>query len=257
MIRTIHHLSATGGTVICKLVAALDKVSLLSEVHPFAVGRVVFNPTGVLQQLHAQYGLLSATEHEQHFVYQLRLAQYAASRDGRSLVLRDHSHTDYLAATLRPFGPTPTLTLARRVDQVRSLVTVRHPIESFLSSLAQRWLEPIDNSFAEYCRRYVAFLEDYAGVPLIRYEDICARPKRTLALACRYLELHYDSGVLERFSKIRLTGDSGRKDVEIKVHPSKPVPEEYKSRLSAEMMVSAEWQRLAKQFGYSADLYGL
>ena len=42
-------------------------------------------------------------------------------------------------------------------------------------------------TFDEYCRRYLAFLDAYAGVPVVRYEDFVASPQRAIERVADFL----------------------------------------------------------------------
>ena len=53
-IRLLHHLARSGGTVISRCLGAMDRVVLLSEIHPLGVR--MFDP---LYQAHAWHGLLT------------------------------------------------------------------------------------------------------------------------------------------------------------------------------------------------------
>ena len=56
------------------------------------------------------------------------------------------------------------------------------------------------------------FLEEYAGVAVIKYEDFVADPKQTMLLICDALELGYSDKFTQLFDVFRFSGDSGRKD---------------------------------------------
>jgi len=54
VLRTLHHLSCTGGTLFSKCLASMEQVALLSEVHPFNVGPLRFDSFDPVQQLFSQ-----------------------------------------------------------------------------------------------------------------------------------------------------------------------------------------------------------
>ena len=56
IIRTIHHLSCSGGSVLCKCIASMQNTIVISEVHPDQL-RFEFNPYDPTQLLLAQTNL--------------------------------------------------------------------------------------------------------------------------------------------------------------------------------------------------------
>ena len=62
VIRLIHHMARTGGTLICKCLACMKQVIMLSEIHP--LGTRMFNP---VQQAQTWYQLFSEQEIQDHF----------------------------------------------------------------------------------------------------------------------------------------------------------------------------------------------
>ena len=256
MIRTVHHLSATGGTVVCKLIAALEDVYLLSEIHPYAKGKINFNPTGLMQQMAAQYDCVSTAELKELFLYQLKKVYGISERDRRKLVIRDHAHSDYLGKVVLPYGSPPGLrSLIETTFTIKSIVTVRHPMESFLSTRKSGWLRPIRDDFDIYCARYLRFLDSYADVPLFKYEDVCADSERSFREICDALELTYDPTVFERFGSRRLTGDSGRGGAVLKRYEPKEIPGELAEALSRALGESANCAEISRRLGYEFKHY--
>lgn len=137
-IRVIHNMARSGGTVIGKCLGCMDRILLLSEIHPMDVR--FHNP---LQQACDWFTLFSANEIDKwrsgsqdldfNEVIGL-IRERAASRD-QHLVFRDWSHIDF---TGLPFlqQPTYTLTLAdtlRQQHELLSVFTVRHPLDQWIS----------------------------------------------------------------------------------------------------------------------------
>ena len=178
-IRTIHHLASSGGTIISRCLAAMPSVVLLSEVHPLEVRPNVFNPYDPLQEFLGRYGGLAMSEADVAAVFseRIRLIAERCEQEDRTLVLRDHSHADFFMGA--PYGPRLLASL-RDVRPVTSVVTVRDPLDMFLSMRASGFI-PAETDFETVCGHYLAFLDTYAKVTCFRYEDFARDPDAWLA----------------------------------------------------------------------------
>ncbi len=209
-IRVLHHMARTGGTVICKCLASMDAVMLLSEIHPRGVTQ--FNP---LNQAVEWFSLLSGENLKQlqgkplNFAQTIDLIRRGADERGKELVIRDWTHLDFTAV---PFLPERSyrLTTAEelRADfDVIHTASVRHPIDQWLSlsrlAVMAGKLELED--FLRDCRR---FAEAAREIGFVRYEDFTRDPDTALQDLCRSLDLPFDPGYRERWKEYRnITGD--------------------------------------------------
>ena len=232
-IRTIHHFSCTGGTLFAKCLAAmantlvLNEIDLHSTMTPSANGQAPFTPTDMISLVRQ-----GDQAPDPELISDLFLADLAVLREtqwkiGRSVVLRDHSHSHFLTGS--EIRPQPTLleTVASRFP-TRSVVTVRNPIDSWLSMQKQGWHETFQPStFDEYCRRYLTFLQKFHGVPIVRYEDLVTNPEETMLAVCDHLNLAYTPNFKELLGLFKFSGDSGRGGKSIVVHPRQILPLEF------------------------------
>jgi hypothetical protein len=96
--------------------------------------------------------------------------------------------------------------MAPRCRSLR-LLTVRHPLDCWLSLRLTDWVQQTAFASAEeFCRRCLAMLEAAEGVPLLRYEEFVGDPTRGLALLTTALELPFDPSALEHFGRVVLSG---------------------------------------------------
>lgn len=208
-IRILHHMARTGGTLICRCLASMNNVVLLSEIHPG--GMKVFNP---LRQAHAWYNLLRpqdlarAGSGEMSFVEAIRLIETRAREEGRILVLRDWSHLDYIGI---PFdSPTFRSVLADTLGSEFELLrfsTVRHPQDQWLS-LSQIAVYRERVGAVKFLRGTKRFAEAAVGTGFIRYEDFTREPDAALRTICAALELEFDPGYRARWMHYgNITGD--------------------------------------------------
>jgi len=245
VIRTIHHQAATGGTLISKCLAAQPRVCLISEVNPLGGGQIRFAPLNLVSQFVAQYkDLVDADLRADFFKSQVDLLVRTCEGNDRELVLRDHSHPDYM----RP-RPRHGSTLRNHLKdyEVKSVVTIRDPIDSYLSCIKRSWLDAIDQDFSRYCDRILKFVNDFDDVDVYRYEDFCVDPSATMKAMCSSLDLEYGQEFLQNFSTIKLTGDSGRTSPTI----SPPVRRELVEGLAEAAQASPNYQIICERFGYT------
>lgn len=255
-IRILHHWACSGGTLLSRVIASQPGVVFLSEIHPHAYLRVAsprhhFLPTDLLQQLSlelngADPALLSAA-----FCGAIAGLQGQMAESGRRLVIRSHSHTDFFVR--EPNGAQPLITelLAPRWP-LRQLLTVRHPLDSWLSLLKGDWVAQLPyQDFGSYCERVLVMLEACRLMPWIRYEEFCAAPQAVLQQMCTLLRLPCDPAALEkeRMLRVQISGNSGRTANIIKATPRRVVPDE----LAAEIRHANAYLQVCDRLGYSPD----
>ena len=249
LVRTVHHLACTGGTVISKCLAAMPRIALVSEVNPLNRVGSTFEPTNPLLLLERSYRDLTLEEIQEDFLSRMAQAEKICRNDGMNLVIRDHSHTDFCMGEA-PRGLTPICDFLADYYDLVSVVTVRHPLDSYLGMVAQGWqIQFTPSTLEEYSRRYLAFLDRYRELPLRRYEEFCAGPEAFMQDLCELLELEYSPRFLERFGSIKLSGDSGRSfNSEITPRPRRVIPEE----IQVEVASSASYGLLLERLGYNS-----
>lgn len=246
IVRTLHHLAATGGTVISKAIAAQPNTVLASEVGPF-IGKPKFMPFDPVVQYLRQIRKRKRTDSETIFADRLRLCLAMAEEDGVSFVMRDYAFIDFLSTPMKTEG-----TLVKLIDSLgierRTVATIRHPVDAYLSLVKNNWTKHIDD-FEDYCVRSIAFLDAYEGCPLFRYEDFVADANRVVSEMCMAFEMEYSPSWTSKWADIRLTGDSGRKSETIGVRPRR----EMSAATADEMAASPAFKRLCERSGYRAD----
>lgn len=232
-LRTIHHFACTGGTVISKCLAALPQVMLISEINPINRNSPKFNPSHPLALLEQRcITPLAEPWWSREFADQLSLLVDWCREAHCDLLLRDHSHSDYCIGQSCAKQPT-LLGQLPQSSRVFSVVTLRHPLDSWLGLCHAGWQGQLHPpSLLSYCQRYGQFLNHYEHKPWLYYEDFCREPTWFLELICEELRLGYDPKVMDNFPAIQLSGDSGRKDNVISPRPRRPIPNEIQSELN-------------------------
>lgn len=252
-LRSFHHFACTGGTVMSKALFALPNTVVLSEIDPLSTitlsdaGKMPFTPTDLIYSLRHSVRPVSDEVVVDTFLAALEAAKTGVEEGGRHLVLRDHAHSQFCMQKV-DFAARPTLheMLTRRFP-LRSVVSMRHPLDSFLSLNTNRWNHFSPFTLEEYSRRYLAFLDRHAGLPVVLYEDFTIDPNAVLRRMCTHLALPFSPLATELIGAIRMSGDSGRKEGPIGPRPRRDVPEAFE----AERMVSASYRALCARFSYA------
>jgi hypothetical protein len=215
-IRTIHHLSCTGGTLFAKCIASMPNVVVLNEIHPFSKmqipkGKPPFTPTDIVALVRqGDRHLASYDVIKDVFVSDLALLRKRCWETGRVLVLRDHSHSQFLFGELNENMPTLRDVVAERFP-VLSVVTTRKPEDAFASMERQGWHRHFEPStLTEYKRRQAAFRKMFPQVDSCAYEDFTANPREKMAALCASLNIQFNPNFEKHFSAFRFSGDSGR-----------------------------------------------
>ncbi len=222
-LRTLHHFACTGGTLISRCIACMPNVQLLSELDPLspgpaAAGKPRFAPTDMVAQLRQSTRGTDRSLILDLFRSDLRVILADAASRGQRLVVRDHSHSHFCRGPAVAERPTLLQIVSEAVPAL-ALVTVRHPLDAFASLSLNGWLQFSPPTLDEYCHRHLQFLDAYAGVPVVRYEDFVDSPMDTMGVICRHLDLPFQPHFEELYQAFHITGDSGRAGRRIARHP--------------------------------------
>jgi len=250
-IRVVHSLACTGGTLICKLLATLPNTMLLSEIDPLSRVQIGdarnprFAPTDLIYGARVAARSLDDAGAIRVFSAGLRALHVYTRETGLHLVLRDHNHSHFHSTTA--FDTRPTLrTIVQALAPVRSVVTVRHPLDSLLSLDNNGWRQFAPFTLSEYARRYLAFLDRHRGINVVRYEDLVEDPDGVLREICIQLELPYTAEAKLLLPEMVMSGDSGRSSSKIGKRARRAVPD----WLATELPGCAPYEELCVFLGY-------
>ncbi len=213
-IRTIHHFACSGGTLFSKCVASMPNVRLFSEVDPLSTmtvrtERPLFLPTDMIMQARQSTRGTDTNELIQIFQASIDILHKNTTCIGCRTVLRDHAHSQF--CTNQDYATRPTLLELLKLEfSTLPILTIRDPVESFISLRQHNWVHFGPNTFDEYCKRYIDFMERYENIPVFKYEDLVTRPKLEMQKICDYLRIPYQVDFEEFFSIHKISGDSGR-----------------------------------------------
>lgn len=252
-VRSLHHFACTGGTLISKCLAALPGSVLLSEIDPLSTlhlgrGQKLFFPTDILADLHIGVRRPTAEDLCDIFMAGILRMRDRLAESGQTLIVRDHAHSQF-CTDVDPAGrPTVHDILAKRAP-VRALLTLRHPLDSFLALQANKWDHFAPFTLEEYCLRYRVFLAAHDGIARISYEAFVAEPEKVLQQMCDILDLPFNPLALDLIDLFRLSGDSGRSSGQIVPRPRRAVPKE----LALQADQGPTYGKLCAELGYNPD----
>lgn len=250
-LRTIHHFACTGGTVISKCIAALPGAVVLSEIDPLSRIPIkpnkVFAPTDLILALRQSVPELPEESLIEVFTAGMRVVKRELTLRGYEVVIRDHAHSQF-ATDVNPASRATLLDILTANFPVIAVLTVRHPLDSFISLTRNGWLHFNPPTLDEYCRRYIAFLDRYSSTPVFKYEDFTEEPAAILQRICDVLKLRFHSFALDAFSAIRMSGDSGRSGDRISHRSRREVP----PQIYEQARTSASYALLCGRLDYSA-----
>ena len=157
-LRTVHHMACTGGTLIAKCIAALPNALVLNEVNPFSEldlsnkEKPGFQPRDFIALVRQSGVDLSDDVIANIFCNQINALLQSAEKQKKQVVLREHTHSSYMVGERLQALASVREVLAPHFN-VKSIVTVRNPIDSYLSLLYNNWLHFQPSGFDEYCNR--------------------------------------------------------------------------------------------------------
>lgn len=249
-LRVLHHMACSGGTVVSKCIASLPNIFVLSELHPTSQlhmgrGKAKFLPADITTQ--ARYaGVPSADELAwKLFINNVLATQEHIEKLGGTLVIREHSHSDYCVGTSISNGSSLIKHLEPYFD-ILSVVTIRNPIDAYLSLTSNDWEHFEPKGFEEYCKRVLAFISEFNERQIIRYEDIVKEPNSSIARIAVLLQISYSDSFIDTFSTVNMTGDSGRSGTTISERSRREVPDALQQQIDS----SSSFKKIADMFDY-------
>lgn len=225
-VRTIHHFACTGGTLISRFLAATPNARLLSEIDPLSpIVKQRFAPLDLALQYRNANPVVNPDDQIAIFLAGLKVIHGQVIAHGERLILRDHTHSHFCTGSEVPNRPTLKQIIAPHYSLL-SVVTVRHPLDSYLSVLHNKFTHFTPLTLEAYAARYMAFLDAYADEAIIKYEDFITDHAATIAALCACLELPNSDDLNDIAPAIDLTGNSGRSGITLELRDRRTIPTE-------------------------------
>lgn len=245
MLFTIHHAASTGGSIISQAIAAATNSVLISEINPYGDIRDFrikphYDPTSLLWHLSYNSIELSNLNKLKYFLSQLEIAFDHVEKLKKNILLRDHTHTtfNFLGEKYAYFNKESNSLFLEAInfyyEKLNSklkptknlpILSLRHPLDSFISSKNNHWLKAYCGSKTDldnYCKG-LKRLYDYMYLKespvVIRYEDFCENFEKSIESIFCKIKTKYKIPSLEEINSIKVTGKSGRYSKEIILPP--------------------------------------
>jgi hypothetical protein len=203
-------LGGNGSTFLCRALAAMENVVLLSETNPRSANLHSFklNPAAQIARNYASLGFQkydgSPAELGSPGLFRIYITALSAwcREAGKHLVVRDYSYIDFIGV---PFvwltARRSSLDAALGDMQRAEMLLLRHPIEQFWSLRGHRELRRVldGNSFLA---GYSDFLDANPNVTMFKYEDTFENFDRELPRIATVLGVPFDANYQNRLSSI-------------------------------------------------------
>lgn len=253
-ISSLHHFACSGGTIISKCVAAMPNVLLLSELDPLSplsplqkkFENPEFSPSDPIRLLKHNIKNVGDETLIKMFQESLFVLNEFCISEGLRLVIRDHTHSHYCVGE----GVNKRVSMRNILSEkftLSSAITVRDPVQAYLSLIKVNWIHFSPGNFNEYCLRLNTFINDNLDLDIIKYEEFSKDPDCYMKLICEQIQVDYDPDFHKYISAIKLTGDSGRSSDEIKERSPKAIPSDIKE----EIMSSMEYEKICQKLSYA------
>ena len=146
----------------------------------------------------------------------------------------------------------------RLIDVVRKdfkllpLLIIRNPLHAY-QSLLHNNMRQSTSSFNDYCNRVMLMINTYIDLDcsILKYEDFCLNPDKELDKMCAILKINYLNDYYKRFSKIPMTGNSGRAVESEKIVSLDPRP--ISDELKKESEKSKSFKEICFRFDYKIN----
>lgn len=259
-IRILHHWACSGGTIISRSIANQHNVVLLSEVHPLAYLRLTepcanYSPTDIIQQLSLQQNGRDPSLCIAAWQGAVLNLNATLTERSQSLILRSHSHVDFFCGGLASRTPMISRSLKGQVPLIE-LLSVRHPLDSWLSILQKGWNKQLHtNDLETFCSRALNMLQGCEGMSWIRYEEFTLKPNELLKEINNFLQLRGAKNHTYNLKNIKLSGDSGRSSDIIGMRPRQLVPNKELKQIDEALSkgIRSNYIRLCHQLGYKPE----
>lgn len=210
---TLHHMAASGGTIIARAMAALPGTVVLSEIHPQlgAARPMTFDP---LWQFEVGYELSTKSDVsrlQKLFVDRIKYVHDICMRERRRLIIRDHFHQDIV------FDKGKASRLSEALSEHFKCVpvfSVRDPLDVWISLRERKWTGGL--VLQEFLDLNVELLDRYKDDTVIFYDKFVQSPQAALEPFIGEAGIPMTSFSADKLNQMtHATGDSGRSGGEI------------------------------------------
>jgi hypothetical protein len=225
--RIVRGLGGNGGTYVCRALAAMERVVLLSETNPSSANLFAFglNPA---TQIEAHYRHLKLPRFTGNvaelgapgvFGRYLETVSRACAEQGLFLVIRDYNYIDYIGTPMVwCVAGKSSLDAALSTAEKRDVLLIRHPVRQYLSLISHQPLNALDHR--SFLRAYRRILDIHAQASRFKYESMFSDFDAQLHLLAKRLQVPADDSYKSRLPRVAwITGHQAGKSRQTALPP--------------------------------------
>jgi hypothetical protein len=228
LFRIVRGLGGNGSTYICRALAAMERIVLLSETNPSTANLFAFelNPATQIEANYLRLGLPTYAGHAAELGSPHLFGRYVAKLNeacndrGHALVIRDYNYVDYIGVPLVwSASGKSSLDAALGDAAKKDVLLLRHPIPQFLSLTSHRELaNALD--MRSFLRGYRRMLDVHADALRFKYELVFRDFETQFGQLVSSLALPYDDSYKSRLPQLGwMTGHEAGKSLHDAVPP--------------------------------------
>lgn len=231
----LHNLARSGGTILSRCLGCMERILLLSEIHPQGA-QIVAQGYGPQAGLAFSPGVQATLWHHlsletilgrstpaivaappEDFLAQIREIQALTETNNRHMVLRDWGHLDYIGIPFRlPDYQDALVQILEQEFELTHVYLIRHPVDQWASlSALSTFHQVTPEHFLKGYLQYLWSAEDRSksGASLspqilFKYESFLTDPDGFLQQISSSLGITYDPSWTERWQEYhQVTGD--------------------------------------------------
>jgi len=223
-LRIFSNLARTGGTLVSRCLGSMERIALLSEIHPF--GSQVSDTFNILSQARKWYQVPDKEvlgNKRYNFNEITRLIAEALEEKGLQLIIRDWVHVDFMAVPFleQPYYHSRLVEFLEKDFDIVQFHLVRHPVPQWFSTDKLAIIHG-RLSLEQYLEGHYRYAELCRQNGFIRYEDFTVEPERIMQIICDALQVDYDPEFLRNWSDyIHVTGDDIKRTSQTHIRPAR------------------------------------
>lgn len=254
--RVIRGLGGNGSTFLCRALAAMQDVVLLSETNPLTANlfRYALNPAMQIERNYRELprydGNLAELGAPPLFGAYAELLRQKCDELGLHLVIRDYNYVDYIGSPFVWSRPgQSSLDAALTGAAIRQLILIRHPIPQFLSLQSHPELvRALD--YHVFLDGYRKLLDIHPSAAWFKYETVFSSFDSSLVEIADHLDMRVDDEWTTRLPEVTwITGSQiAKKKTQAETPPR---PSEYADPVVRQMFRAEQtYREICKLCGY-------
>ena len=219
ILRLVHNLPKTGGTIISKCLGAQKNVVLLSEIHPRGQEiRDKMNKNSFIgDPIYQAYKWNNLMTDEEYKIYRNHNKDFESKIDfitekvlssSKYLIIRDWSFVDFFGKPYtKPTNKNMLLKMLERKFKILNVFILRSPIETLISCYKNLPFFKDNYDLDFFLNAYRNYFLSASKDRIFKYEDFFNKPNDVLKQMCEILKIEYTDEYTKNMKNIMLTGN--------------------------------------------------